>query len=188
MKKTFKYFKLFLAICILWGVLHSIYIIYDGLSDKKQTADAAIILGSKVNPDGTLSERLKARVNKGLELYNDKRVQTIIVSGGFGREGHWEGDKMKEYLVMNKVPANKIFVDNFGNDTEKTVINSIRILDSLNLTSAITVSQYFHQTRTKKLFRNKGFDNIESASPEFFEWWDLYSIPREFAAYYKEAL
>jgi uncharacterized SAM-binding protein YcdF (DUF218 family) len=95
---------------------------------------------------------------------------------------------MKEYLVLNNVPANKIIVDNYGNDTEKTVINSIRILDSLNLTSAITVSQYFHQTRTKKLFRNKGFDNIESASPEFFEWWDLYSIPREFAAYYKEAL
>ncbi|MCL9805567.1 YdcF family protein [Flavobacterium amniphilum] len=188
MKKTLKYLKIFLIFCILWGIIHSLYITIDGLTDKNQSADAAIILGSKVNPDGTLSERLKARVDKGLELYNADRVKVIIVSGGFGKEGHWEGDKMKEYLVMNKVPANKIFVDNFGNDTEKTVINSIHILDSLNLKSAISVSQYFHQTRTKKLFRNKGFENIESASPNFFEWWDLYSLPREFAAYYKEAL
>lgn len=188
MKKILKYTKRFLIVCILWGVIHAIYSIADGLTDKNQTADAAIILGSKVNLDGTLSERLQARVDKGLELYNTKRVKTIIVSGGLGREGFWEGDKMKEYLVQHHVPANKIIVDNYGNDTEKTVTNSIRIMDSLHLKSAISVSQYFHQTRTKKLFRKNGFEKIESASPHFFELWDLYSIPREFAAYYKEAL
>ena len=61
-------------------------------------------------------------------------------------------------------------------------------MDSLNFKSAITVSQYFHQTRTKKLFRNKGFDNIESASPNYFEIRDFYSIFREFVAYYKETM
>ena len=188
MKKIFKYTKRFIILCILWGAVHSIYIITDGLTDKNQTADAAIILGSKVNLDGKPSERLKARLSKGLELYHKKRVKVIIVSGGLGREGFWEGNTMKGYLIQHKVPADKIIVDNYGNDTEKTATNSIRIMDSLHLTSAISVSQYFHQTRTKKLFRKNGFESIESASPHFFELWDLYSIPREFAAYYKEAL
>ncbi|ULT23184.1 YdcF family protein [Sphingobacterium sp. E70] len=63
---------------------------------------------------------------------------------------------MKDYLVLNHIPSQKIIVDNYGNDTEKTVVNSIRIMDSLHYKSAISISQYFHQTRTKALFRKKG--------------------------------
>ena len=188
MKKVFPFIKSIFIILIVWFLAHSIYITIDGLNDKQTEADVAIVLGNKVNEDGTLSERLKARLDKSIELFNKKRVRTIIVSGGLGKEGFWEGKKMKEYLVENKIPEDEILVDNFGNDTEKTVENSIRMMDSLKFKSAISVSQYFHQTRTKKLFRNKGFRNIESSSPDYFEMRDFYSIFREFLAYYKEAI
>lgn len=188
MNRVFTFIKSIFVILIVWFLAHSIYITIDGLTDKQTNADVAIVLGNKVNEDGTLSERLKARLDKSIELFNQKRVKSIIVSGGLGKEGFWEGKKMQEYLVENKIPIDKILVDNFGNDTEKTVENSIRIIDSFNFKSAISVSQFFHQTRTKKLFRKKGFENIESASPNYFELRDLYSIFREFVAYYKEAI
>jgi len=188
MKRVFIFIKSISVILMVWFVAHSIYITIDGLNDKKTNADVAIILGNKVNEDRTLSERLKARLDKSIELFNQKRVKSIIVSGGLGKEVFWEGKKMQEYLILNKIPTEKILVDNFGNDTEKTVENSIRMMDSLNFKSAISVSQYFHQTRTKKLFRKKGFENIESASPDYFELRDFYSIFREFVAYYKEAI
>ncbi len=188
MKVLRKLLKLIFPLCILWFIAHSVFITVDGLTDKEQKADVAIILGNKVNEDGTLSERLKARVDKGLELYREGRVSKIITSGGIGKEGFPEGSKMRDYLVENGVPAEVIFVDDKGNDTEKTVENSIRIMDSLQLKSAISVSQYFHQTRTKQLFRKKGFRNIESASPDYFEVRDFYSIFREFFGFYLEAL
>ena len=188
MKRVITFIKWIFVILIVWFLVHSIYITIDGLNDKQIKADVAIVLGNKVNEDGTLSERLKARLDKSIELFNKKRVRAIIVSGGLGKEGFWEGKKMHEYLINNKIPTEKILVDNYGNDTEKTVENSIRIMDSLKFESAISVSQYFHQTRTKKLFRNKGFNNIESASPYYFELRDFYSIFREFVAYYKEAI
>lgn len=188
MKSVFTFIKSIFVGLIVWFLIHSIYITIDGLNDKNKNADVAIVLGNKVNEDGTLSERLKARLDKSIELYNQNRVRTIIVSGGLGKEGFWEGKKMQEYLINNKIPTEKILVDNFGDDTEKTVENSIRITDSLHYKSAISVSQYFHQTRTKKLFRKKGFENIESASPDYFEFRDFYSIFREFVAYYKEAI
>ncbi|UIR56844.1 YdcF family protein [Sphingobacterium sp. SRCM116780] len=188
MKRTFRIVKIILGVFMLWFLIHSIYITIDGLSDKNKHADVAIVLGNKVNEDGTLSQRLQQRLNKSIALYQQKRVKEIIVSGGIGKEGFWEGNKMKEYLLANNIPSEKISVDNYGNDTEKTVHNSIRIMDSLHYKSAISVSQYFHQTRTKKLFRKNGFKNIESASPDYFEWRDVYSIFREFVAYYKEAL
>ena len=188
MKKVFTFIKSIFVGLIVWFLIHSIYITIDGLNDKNKNADVAIVLGNKVNEDGTLSERLKARLDKSVELFKQKRVKSIIVSGGFGKESFWEGKKMKEYLIENKIPREKILVDNYGNDTEKTVENTIRMMDSLNFKSAISVSQFFHQTRTKKLFRKKGFENIESASPDYFELRDFYSIFREFVAYYKEAI
>jgi vancomycin permeability regulator SanA len=188
MLRKFRTIKLIFGILILWFLIHSIYITIDGLNDKNQIADVAIVLGNKINEDGTPSERLKQRLNQSIKLFNENRVKAIIVSGGFGKEGFWEGNKMKEYLIENKIPAEKIIVDNYGNDTEKTVKNSTRILDSLNLESAISVSQYFHQTRTKKLFKKHGLKNIESSSPKYFELRDFYSIFREFVAYYKEAI
>lgn len=183
MKKFIKIIFLFFGI---WFLVHSIFIIFDGLNDKNNKADVAVVLGNKINEDGTLSARLQARLDKGIELYINGRVKKIIVSGGLGKEGFWEGTKMKEYLIENQIPNQNIFVDNYGNDTEKTVENSIRILDSLHFKSAICVSQYFHQTIIKMLFRKQGFQNIESASPFYFEWRDFYSIFREFFAFYKE--
>lgn len=188
MKRVFNFIKSIFVGLIVWFLIHSIYSTIDGLNDKQTNADVAIVLGNKVNEDGTLSERLKARLDKSIELFNQKRVKSIIASGGYGKEAFWEGKKMKEYLVENKIPTDKILVDNFGNDTEKTVENSIKMMDSLNFKSAISVSQFFHQTRTKKLFRKKGFMNIESASPDYFELRDFYAIFREFVAYYKEAI
>lgn len=105
-----------------------------------------------------------------------------------GKEGFWEANEMKKYLVAQNIPSEKILVDNYGDDTEKTVKNSIRIVDSLGYKSAISVSQYFHQTRTKALFKKDGFKNIESVSPDYFELRDLYSLFREFVAYYKEVI
>lgn len=182
-----KFLKVIFIGLIAWFSLHSIFITVDGLADKKEYADVAVVFGNKVNEDGTLSERLKQRLNKGIELYRQKRIKAIIVSGGLGKEGFFEGDKMNEYLLQNKIPAKKIIVDNDGNDTEKTVENSIRIMRTGNFQSAISVSQYFHQTRVKKLYKKNGWENIESASPKYFELRDFYSIFREFVAYYKEA-
>lgn len=167
-------------------MIHSVYIISDGLQDDGVTADAAVILGTTVNEDGTLSERLKQRVDRGLELYTSGKVGRIIVSGGLGKEGHYEGDKMAEYLVQNGVPMNDITIDNHGNNTRATADNVLKLKDSLNIKSVIIVSQYFHITRTKMLFRKRGFENVAGASPHYFEFRDLFSIVREFPAYYTQ--
>jgi|ERR1043165_1085221 vancomycin permeability regulator SanA len=181
MKRTL---KLLLPAVFFWFVGHLIYITIDGLKDEGNNADVAVILGNKVNEDGTLSERLTKRLECGLNLYNAHRVKKIIVSGGLGKEGFYEGDKMKEFLVQHQVPDSLIIVDNAGNNTIATVENTLRLKDSLKFNSIIVVSQYFHLTRTKMLFRKRGFTNVTSVGPRYFEIRDFYSLVREFAAYY----
>ncbi|MDR6969593.1 vancomycin permeability regulator SanA [Flavobacterium arsenatis] len=186
MKNRTRTIKIFISILFLWVCGHLIYITIDGLTDKNTQADIAVILGNKVNEDGTLSERLEKRMECGLALYHSGRVKKIIVSGGLGKEGFYEGDKMKEYLIKHNVPDSIIIVDNLGSNTLATVNNTLKLKDSLNFQSIIVVSQYFHLTRTKMLFRKHHFENVSGVSPKYFELRDIYSLLREFVAYYVE--
>jgi vancomycin permeability regulator SanA len=155
----------------------------DGLTDEKVPADIGVILGNTINPDGTLSERLEKRCDKGIELFKDSLVRILIVSGGLGKEGYYEGTKMSEYLIAHGVPKEKIIIDNNGNTTEQTAMNVKNM--NLPIQSVTVISQYYHLTRTKLAFKNNGFKTVYGAHAKCFEWRDLYSLVREFFGYYK---
>jgi vancomycin permeability regulator SanA len=180
------FIKIITSALLMWFTLHCIYITVDGLTDEGRTADLAVIMGSKVNEDGTLSTRLKRRLACGLKLYLNGRVKRLLVSGGLGKEGFMEGDKMRSFLLKSGVPDSVIIVDNHGHNTIATVTNTLRLKDSLNYKNLIIVSQYFHLTRTKMLFRQQHFTAVSSMSPYYFEIRDIYSLLREFIAYYLE--
>ena len=97
------FFKIAFSFLGIWFLAHSIFIIFDGLNDRNSKADVAIVLGNKVNEDGTLSDRLKARLDKSIEIYKNRRVKKIIVSGGLGKEGFWEANEMAKYLIENQI-------------------------------------------------------------------------------------
>ena len=172
----------------IWVLVHCVIISIAGFSDNGENADFAVVLGNKVNVDGTLSTRLEKRMECALNLYKSERVKGFIVSGGLGKEGHYEGEKMREYLLEQGVPDSLIVVDNNGINTRNTVTNTLNMQDSLHYDNLIVVSQYYHITRTKTLFRKAGFRNVSGASPCFFEIRDFYSLLREFIAFYSQCL
>ena len=178
------FIKIILCALCLWIIGHIGYSIVDGLTDTGASADVAVVFWNTVNPDGTLSTRLEKRLESGLNLYRTGRVQKLIVSGWFGKEGFLEGDVMRDYLVRNGVPEWAILVDNAWNNTLATVKNVLKLENSLQYKSIIVVSQYFHITWIKKLFRENGYTNVTSVSPKYFEIRDIYSLLREFIAYY----
>jgi vancomycin permeability regulator SanA len=141
-----------------------------------------------VNEDGTLSPRLTQRLACGLVLYRGGRVRQLLVSGGLGKEGFYEGTKMRDYLRAHGVPDSAIIVDNAGNTTQQTVRNTARLRAMQPIRGVLVVSQFYHISRTKLLFRQAGFTAVSGASPNYFEWRDIYSLLREFVAYYHALL
>jgi vancomycin permeability regulator SanA len=177
-----------LAALVAWLLVHTLVITWDGLYDRRQRADIGVILGNKVNEDGTLSARLTQRLACGLALYRTGRVPRLLVSGGLGKEGFYEGTKMREYLRRHGVPDTAITVDNAGNNTQQTVRNVAQLRSKLAIRSVLVVSQFYHISRTKMLFRQAGFREVSGVSPVYFEWRDSYSLLREFGAYYQALL
>ncbi len=176
-----KILKRSVAVFAVVFFLQTSYLIVDGLHDKLGPADAILVLGSKVKPDGTLSNRLKARLDRGYELYRDGLSRIIIVSGGTSKESYSEAKVMADYLKTRGVPSADILLDEDGKNTWQSAL-------SFKLTgfrSVILVSQYFHLTRAKLAFKKVGIGTVYSAHARMWpELREIYSVPREVVAFY----
>ena len=111
-----------------------------------------------------------------------------MVSSGLGKEGHLEGTKMAEYLLMKGVSNQDIIIDNNGYNTRASVANTSALSDSLSVRSVKVISQFYHISRSKMLYRKAGFKNVSSAAPKYFELRDVYALIREVPAYYLQLL
>ena len=171
-----------LAAILFWFVAHIVFITIDGLNDKIQQADAAVIFGNEIMPDGSLSDRLKARLDKGIEIYREGFTKTLIVSGGTGKSGFDEADQMQKYLIQKGIPSNAVIMDHEGMNTFATAQNVAHLPNPPQ--SVILISQYFHISRAKLAFAKFGFNQIYSAHADYYEIRDVYSIIREFFGYY----
>ncbi len=180
--KALKYIGI---IILSWVVIHSIVIVADGLTDNPIKADCILILGNTVNVDGTPSKRLQSRLDKGADLYKNHYAERIIVSGGKGKEGHYEGTVMKLYLIQQGIDETHIIVDNLGINTLETANNFVKIADTETYKSVIVVSQFFHLTRTKFILKKKGVNKVYAAHANYFELRDAYATLRETIAFYK---
>jgi vancomycin permeability regulator SanA len=159
-------------------VAATLLLVAAGLRDQIGHADVAMVLGSKVNADGTPSSRLRARLDRTLGLYQAGYFPTIIVSGGAD-----EAVVMGDYLRAHGVPANHIVEDKTGVNTFASAHDTLIIMRHLKLHSVLVVSQYFHVPRALLALERFGINPVYSAHAQFFELRDLYSSPRELAGY-----
>lgn len=173
-----------LLLSVSWFLIHETIIVIDGLTDNASKSDYIVILGNTVNRDGTLSERLQARMDTGLKLYRNGIAPKLFVSGGLGKEGFCEGTQMAEYLIEHGVPITDIVVDNTGNTTALTALNFAKTIKNSQGKSVIIVSQFYHISRCKLAFQKQGFKKVTAAHAPYFELRDTYSLFREFFGYY----
>jgi vancomycin permeability regulator SanA len=178
MKKSLK--KIIITLVSLCIVYFSVIVVYGHL-DNVKPADVCVVPGNKVNPDGSLSPRLKARLDKCIEQYRKGLFGKVIVSGGVGREGVNEATAMRQYLAANNLPPDSIIADSSGINTYMTALFTKRYMLQHNLQSALVISQYFHLLRTKMILQRLGIKHVFFAHAQFYEIRDVYSIIREMA-------
>ena len=172
------------SVLLLWPVTHVCATLYAGLSDELGQADVAVVLGNKVEPDGSPSLCLKSRLDKALELYRKGYTQRVIVSGSRGSEGYDEAEAMRRYLAAKGIPAQHIIVDSDGSNTWWTARNTRRILREHGWQSAIVISNYYHISRCKLAFANFHIPKTFTAHADLTSVGDPFAIVREFAAFY----
>lgn len=154
----------------------------DGLRDRVTSADIVVVPGNTVNPDGSLSPRLHARLDAALALYTAGHCHLLFVSGAIGKEGVDEAVAMKNYLLARGVPADRVIQDSAGFNTEATARNAAALMQQRQLKSALVASQFFHVTRTRELLERHGVTVAGHVHALYFEMRDVYSLARETVA------
>jgi len=170
------------ALVLAVGVL-----VAQGMKDDIHQADVAVVFGNTVNPDGTPSRRLAARLDRAVALYHRGLFKSVMVSGGAGREGFDEAVVMKDHLISRGIAQDQIVVDSLGFTTAATATNVAAVVKAHHWTSVMVISQYFHIPRCRLALSRVGIEPVYAAHAHFFGLRDVYSTFREvigYAAYF----
>lgn len=123
--------------------------------EKLPPADAILVLGAYVFPDGTMSPMLEDRINVGYELYQLGKAPKILVSGDHGRQDYDEVNTMKAYLKNHGIPSQNIFMDHAGFSTYESIY---RARDIFKVKKVIIVTQQYHLMRAVFIARELGIE------------------------------
>lgn len=177
--------RIFSLFFLAWFFLHCLWVVQDGMRDFKGQADVAIVLGSTVFKDGSLSPWLQGRVDAALDLYRNHQVKKIFVSGGIGTSDYPEGDGMRHYLLEQGVPDSAIVVDNYGNNSYLTAKNFLTWNQTAQCRSAVVATSFYHITRSKYIVKKMGLSAVEGDCSKYSAIKDWFGLTREFPAFYK---
>jgi len=118
-------------------------------------AQAAIVLGAGVRPDGSPSAMLEDRLTTGVALYKAGIVKKLILSGDHGRITYDEANAMRRFALGAGLPREDVFLDHAGFSTYETMY---RAREVFRVTDAIVVTQRFHLARAVYTARTLGIN------------------------------
>ena len=125
-------------------------------------ADAILVLGAGVRPNGTPSQMLEDRLLTALALYQAGVCSRILVSGDHGTDDYDEVNVMKGYLVDRGVPSEVVFMDHAGFNTYDSMVRAKMVFGARSL---IVVTQRYHTYRAVYIGRQFGMDCRAVAAP-----------------------
>lgn len=127
-----------------------------------EKCDVAVVLGAACTND-EVSEVYKQRLNHAVDLYNRKKVNRIITTGGIGK-GNKVADATvaKLYLMSCEIPEEAILEEKDSTITEENLENAKIIMDDNNYVSALIVSDPLHMKRAMLLAEDAGIKAFTS--------------------------
>ncbi len=115
----------------------------------------AIVFGAAA-PDHRPSQMLASRLDLGADLYHRGKVQALLVTGDNSVRHYNEPEVMRDYLIAEGVPRDRIVLDYAGFDTWDSCVRAKKIF---GVDHAILLSQRFHLPRAITLCRSVGIES-----------------------------
>lgn len=106
-----------------------------------------LILGKRLNDDGTMTEGLYKRLAYGLEQYRELNADKIMVTGGVANKiaGIAEGDLMGKYIAEQGVTG--VIVENKSMTTRENAAFCAPLLKACGATEVVLVTSNRHMYR-----------------------------------------
>lgn len=160
LNKTQKIIALLAVLFLIFMVSINYYVRISGARYIREAgqvprADAILVLGAFVYPDGNMSPMLADRITVGYDLYLMGKAHKVLVSGDHGRKDYDEVNIMKAYLKQQGIPTQNIFMDHAGFSTYESLY---RARDIFKVKKVIIVTQHYHLMRAVFIARELGLE------------------------------
>lgn len=153
-----------LAAIISLGFMAAIYA--QARTDEARPVDAIVILGA-AQFNGRPTEVFSARLQHGLDLYNEGYAPWIIVTGGKqDTDVYTEADTAETWLLDRGVPQSAILKETVGRDTWENLQGAKEAGDPYDIETILIVSDGFHLFRAERMANALGFESYSSPAPD----------------------
>ena len=109
----------------------------------------AVVLGNRMNDDGSPSQLMLKRMELTMEMYNQMHPDKIIVSGGFANKkaGITEASFMRNHLILQGIPEDVIVEEGNSMTTQQNAIFSVPMAKEMGAKSIVVVTSAEHMSR-----------------------------------------
>jgi uncharacterized SAM-binding protein YcdF (DUF218 family) len=143
-----------------------------GSHDRAQEADAIVVLGARVTPEGAPGPDLRVRTLHAVDLYQQGLAPYLICTGGYRGDRLSAAAVARDLAVAMGVPPERILLAEDSMTTGEDAVRVGELMLNRGWSSTILVSHPLHLERARVLFQGQGLTIHPSPTNT-----DLSSIP-----------
>ena len=129
-------------------------LLFDDVSQVPPT-QVGLVFGTTDRVNGQENPYFRYRIDAAVKVWNAGKLKTLIVSGDNRSAYYNEPEKMKQALIAQGIPGNRIICDFAGLRTLDSVVRAKEIFGT---TSILFISQRFQNERAIYLAKANGID------------------------------
>ncbi|WP_337101428.1 YdcF family protein [Paenibacillus sp. YIM B09110] len=174
-----------LVALVLWcGYL--LWLINNHVNDNLAEADAGIVLGAAMWGNAP-SPALRERLEYAYSLYEEGKVDFLILSGGHDANGavKSEAEGMRDYLLAKGITSDKLLLEDKSHSTYENLRNSQAIANDHNYSSFIIITHDYHAARAASIAKHLKFADAQVAGTKSEVLNPVYNESREVLAFTK---
>lgn len=167
----------------------SLYVLvsrYDKIDPDGTHRRAGVILGAALwnqQPSPALIERL----NLGIQLFRQKKVDYLILSGGKGKQTISEAEAMAKYLEEHGLPRNRLILEPLSTNTKENLAYTVEIIKRYSFGEVYLITHDYHMYRAMTYAKQANIDAVEAPVHSNVLWYP-YHKTRECLAIIKQWL
>lgn len=181
-----------LSVAVLIWLVFAVWLTWSGCRTDLRKVDCIVVLGARSLPDGQPGPSLRARCDRGVELWRQGWAPHLLFTGGRGSSGTVEGEVGVAYARKRGVPESALRFEGQSHTTQENFHFAGRLMQQQGWRSCLVVSDPFHMPRSLSMARQVGLEAYPAPTfegPGWRHWssWSLYTV-RETGAWIKYAL
>jgi uncharacterized SAM-binding protein YcdF (DUF218 family) len=154
------------------------------VAEAPRAGCAIVVLGARVEPGGTPSPTLKARIDEGIRVASGSS-DLLLFSGGVGDHAPAEAEVGASLARASNVPAHRILVETKSHSTLENAEYSAGLLRAAGISCVHLVTDPSHLARARWAFEHQGLEVTRGPvlrAPRHLDpfergWWSLREVP-----------